>query len=145
MIKEFRDFILKGNMLDLAVGVIIGAAFGKVVTAFTEFLLSVITFPTDSTEIGAVEIKKRAFHVMEKVDGKDVDVTKWKVIDLAPIINAFISLIIVGFALFIVVKLYTAAKKRFEAPAVAAAAATPEDVKLLTEIRDLLKSQQGKA
>ena len=66
-------------------------------------------------------------------------------VDIGPLINSLISLLIVGFALFIVVKAYTTAKKRFEAPAVAAAAATPEDVKLLTEIRDLLKAQQGKS
>lgn len=124
MIKEFRDFILKGNMLDLAVGVIIGASFGKVITEFTGVILKTITSFTPSTEVGAVMIGK---------------------VDIGPLINALISLMIVGFALFLVVKAYTTAKKRFEAPAVAAAAATPEDVKLLAEIRDLLKEQQGKA
>ncbi|MCW1913286.1 large conductance mechanosensitive channel protein MscL [Luteolibacter sp. GHJ8] len=134
MIKEFRDFILKGNMLDLAVGVIIGASFGKVVTSFTELLLSAITFGTGTTEVGAVPVAKKM------IDGKE------KLIDLGPLINSFISLVIVGFALFLVVKAYTTAKKRFEAP-VAPAGPTelPADVKLLAEIRDLLKSQQGKA
>ena len=121
MIKEFRDFILKGNMLDLAVAVIIATAFGKVITEFTGVLLKVITAFTPSTEVGAVYVGK---------------------VDIGPLINSLISLIIVGFALFLVVKAYTTAKKRFEAPA--AAAAAPEDVKLLTEIRDLLKAQQGK-
>lgn len=134
MIKEFRDFILKGNMLDLAVGVIIGAAFGKVVTSFTELLLSAITFGTGTTEVGAVPVAKKM------VDGKE------KLIDLGPLINSFISLVIVGFALFLVVKAYTTAKKRFEAPvAPAGPAELPADVKLLAEIRDLLKNQQGKA
>ena len=134
MIKEFRDFILKGNMLDLAVGVIIGAAFGKVVTSFTELLLSAITFGTGTTEVGAVPVAKKV------IDGKE------KLIDLGPLINSFISLMIVGFALFLVVKAYTTAKKRFEAPVAAAGPAElPADVKLLSEIRDLLKAQQGKA
>jgi large conductance mechanosensitive channel len=134
MIKEFRDFILKGNMLDLAVGVIIGASFGKVVTSFTELLLSAITFGTGTTEVGAVPVAKKM------IDGKE------KLIDLGPLINSFISLVIVGFALFLVVKAYTTAKKRFEAPvAPAGPAELPADVKLLAEIRDLLKSQQGKA
>ena len=124
MLKEFRDFILKGNMLDLAVAVIIAAAFGKVITEFTAVLIKTITAFTPSTEVGAVYVGK---------------------VDIGPLINSLISLLIVGFALFIVVKAYTAAKKRFEAPAIAAAAATPEDVKLLAEIRDLLKAQQGKA
>ena len=123
MVKEFRDFILKGNMLDLAVGVIIGASFGKVVTAFTDILLAVIG----------------------KIGGQpDFSGYKPEGFPVGVFLNAIISLLIVGFALFLVVKAYTTAKKRFEAPAAAASAAPPEDVKLLTEIRDLLKSQQGK-
>jgi large conductance mechanosensitive channel len=130
MFKEFRDFILKGNMLDLAIGVIIGAAFGKVVTAFTELLLSAITFGTGSTEVGAVPVAKRV------VDGTE------KVIDLGPIINSFISLIIVGFALFLVVKAYNTAKKRFDKPAAPTGPPEPTaEEKLLAEIRDLLKSK----
>jgi len=135
MIKEFREFILKGNMLDLAVGVIIGAAFGKVVTAFTELLLSAITFGTGTTEVGAVQILTKK---TVGPDGKEV----LKAIDIGPLINSFISLLLVGFALFLVVKAYTTAKKRFEAPIAAAGPAElPADVKLLTEIRDLLKNK----
>ena len=130
MFKEFRDFILKGNMLDLAVGVIIGAAFGKVVTSFTELLLSAITFGTGSTQVGAVEVAKRM-----------TDDGTVKVIDIGPLVNSLISLMIVGFALFLVVKAYNTAKKRFEKPVEAAAAAVPADVKLLEEIRDLLKAK----
>jgi large conductance mechanosensitive channel len=128
MLKEFRDFILKGNMLDLAIGVIIGAAFGKVVTAFTELLLSAITFGTGSTEVGQIAVAKKL------VGNKEV------AIDLGPLLNSFISLVIVGFALFIIVKAYSTAKKRFEAPAAAAGPAEPPaQEKLLAEIRDLLK------
>lgn len=126
MIKEFRDFILKGNMLDLAVGVIIGAAFGKVITEFTGVLLKTITALAKVKEVGTVMIAG--------------------VVDIGPLINSLISLLLVGFALFLVVKAYTTAKKRFEAPIVAPGPAEiPADVKLLAEIRDLLKSQQGKA
>ncbi|MEK7950617.1 large conductance mechanosensitive channel protein MscL [Luteolibacter soli] len=135
MFKEFREFILKGNMFDLAVGVIIATAFGKVVTAFTELLLSAISFPTDSTQVGAIELAKR---VTKGADGKDVV----KAIDIAPVINSFINLLIVGFALFLVVKAYNTAKKRFEKPAAPAGPEElPADVKLLAEIRDLLKNK----
>jgi large conductance mechanosensitive channel len=123
MFKEFREFILKGNMFDLAVGVIIGAAFGKVVTAFTETLLATITAASGGAkaEVGKVYI--------------------WKV-DVGPFINSIISLLIVGFALFLVVKAYNTAKKRFEKPVAAAGPAElPADTKLLTEIRDLLKNK----
>ena len=135
MFKEFREFILKGNMFDLAGGVIIGAAFGKVVTAFTDLLLGAITFGTGSTEVGAIQVvTKKAVGP----DGKEMI----KAIDIGPLINSFINLIIVGFALFLVVKAYTLAKKRFEAPVAAPGPAElPADVKLLSEIRDLLKNK----
>jgi large conductance mechanosensitive channel len=125
MLKEFRDFILKGNMLDLAVGVIIGAAFGKVITEFTGVLLKTITAIAKVKEVGTVMIAG--------------------LVDIGPLINSLISLLLVGFALFIVVKAYNTAKKRFEAPVVAGPPEVPADVKLLAEIRDLLKEQQGKA
>jgi large conductance mechanosensitive channel len=144
MFKEFREFILKGNMFDLAVGVIIGAAFGKVVTAFTELLLSAITFGTGSTEVGAIQIVKK-FAVgpdgknVIGPDGKEVVI---KAVDIGPLINSLISLLIVGFALFLMVKIYNTAKKRFEKPVAAAGPAElPADTKLLTEIRDLLKNK----
>jgi large conductance mechanosensitive channel len=123
MFKEFREFILKGNMFDLAVGVIIGAAFGKVVTAFTELLLSSITAASGGTkaEVGKVYVGA---------------------VDIGPFINSIINLLIVGFALFLVVKAYNTAKKRFEAPVAAAGPPeVPADVKLLSEIRDLLKNK----
>lgn len=121
MFKEFREFILKGNMLDLAVGVIIGAAFGKVITEFTGVLLKTITAIAKVKEVGAVMIGA---------------------VDIGPLINSLISLLLVGFALFIVVKAYNTAKKRFEAPVAAAGPPeVPADVKLLSEIRDLLKDK----
>jgi large conductance mechanosensitive channel len=121
MIKEFRDFILKGNMIDLAVGVIIGAAFGKVITEFTGVLLKTITAFAKVEEVGSVMIGA---------------------VDIGPLINSMISLLLVGFALFIVVKAYTTAKARFEKPAAPAGPPEPSaEEKLLGEIRDLLKSK----
>ncbi len=110
-------------MLELAVAVIIGGAFGKVVTAFTDILLAVI---------GRM--------------GGQPDFSQFKPYDIpvGVFLNSIISLLIVGLALFIVVKAYNSAKKRFEAPVEAAGpAAVPADVKLLAEIRDLLKAQAG--
>jgi large conductance mechanosensitive channel len=121
MLKEFREFILKGNMLELAIGVIIGASFGNVVKAFTDVLLGVIGYYW-----------------------KQPDFSQFKPagIPIGVFLNSIISLLIVGFALFIVVKAYTLAKKRFEAPAAPQGPAElPADVKLLAEIRDLLKNK----
>jgi large conductance mechanosensitive channel len=121
MIKEFRDFILKGNMIDLAVGVIIGAAFGKVITEFTGVLLKTITAIAKVKEVGTVMVGA---------------------VDVGPLINSLISLLLVGFALFMVVKAYNTAKSRFDKPAAPAAPPEPTaEEKLLTEIRDLLKSK----
>ena len=125
MFKEFKDFILKGNMLELAVAVIIAGAFGKVVTAFTDILLAAIG------KLG---------HLPDFSSYKPQD------FPVGIFLNSIISLLIVGFALFLVVKAYNTAKKRFEAPVVAPGPPEiPADVKLLAEIRDLLKAQQGKA
>lgn len=122
MFKEFRDFILKGNMLDLAIGVIIGAAFGKVVTEFTGVILAIIAKATGNTEVKGIAVGGIA---------------------LDPLLNSLISLVIVGFALFLIVKAYNAAKRLTEKPAPKeeVAATVPADVQLLSEIRDLLKSK----
>ena len=122
MFKEFRDFILKGNMLDLAIGVIIGAAFGKVVTEFTGVVLAIIAKATGKPEVKGIEVSGIA---------------------LDPLLNSIISLIIVGFALFLIVKAYNTAKRLTEKPAPKSevAATVPADVQLLTEIRDLLKNK----
>jgi large conductance mechanosensitive channel len=122
MFKEFRDFILKGNMLDLAIGVIIGAAFGKVVTEFTGVILAIVAKATGNTEVKGIAINGIA---------------------LDALLNSIISLIIVGFALFLVVKAYNTAKRLTEKPAPKeeVAATVPADVQLLSEIRDLLKNK----
>lgn len=121
MFKEFREFILKGNMLDLAVAVIIAGAFGKVVTAFTDILLAAIGAWGHLPDFSGY-----------KPQGFPVGV----------FLNSIISLIIVGFSLFLIVKAYNTAKKRFEKPAAPEGPAElPADVKLLAEIRDLLKNK----
>jgi len=120
MFKEFRDFILKGNMLDLAIGVILGASFGNVVKSFTDILLGIIG----------------------KVGGQpDFSQFKPEGVPVGVFLNSIISLLIVGFALFLIVKAYNTARKRFEKPVTPVVAEPPADVKLLTEIRDLLKNK----
>ena len=122
MFKEFRDFILKGNMLDLAIGVIIGAAFGKVVTEFTGVVLAIIAKATGNTEVKGIAVGGIA---------------------LDPLLNSLISLVIVGFALFMIVKAYNTAKRMTEKPVPKeeVVATVPADVQLLSEIRDLLKNK----
>ena len=116
----FKDFILRGNVVDLAVGVIIGAAFGGIVDSVTKDIITPI--------IGAI--------------GGTPDFTAWKVgsIGIGAFINAVISFVIkAAVVYFVIVKPFTAMMARINPPpAPGAPAPVPADVKLLTEIRDLL-------
>ncbi len=111
-------------MFDLAVGVIIGAAFGKVVSAFTELLLGAVTYFVGSATVGSLPI------------GPKND--KGAQIDVGPLISGMVNLLIVGFALFLFVKAVNKLRRKEEAAPTAPVAPPVQEV-LLTEIRDLLK------
>jgi len=121
MLKEFREFIIKGNPIDLAVGVIIGAAFGGFVTAVTK---------------GIVE------PVINALGGKpDVSLKLW-IFDAGMVINSLISLLITGLILFFIfVKPMNKLKAMMAKEEAAAPPAPGAEEKLLTEIRDLLKQK----
>ena len=115
-LKEFRDFAIKGNMLDLAVGVIIGAAFGKIVSS----LVSDVLMPTVGLLLGNINFSTLSFTL-----GKST-------IAYGLFLQAVVDFIIVAFCIFLMIKQINRFRKK-EAPAV------PADIQLLTEIRDLLK------
>ena len=131
MISEFREFAMRGNVIDLAVGVVIGAAFGKIVTA----LVDKVIMPPLGLLIGGVDFAKLGIVLKEAtVDaaGKEVPAV---VLAYGEFINAVVQFVIVAFAIFLVVKAINRLhKKPAEAPA-----ATPEDILLLREIRDALR------
>lgn len=129
MMSEFKAFAMRGNVMDLAVGVVIGAAFGKIVTS----LVDQIIMPPIGLLIGGVDFS--AYKWTLKAAGAD---GKGEVaIQFGAFMNTIIQFLIVALAIFLVVKLMnTLAKKEEAAPAAPAA-----DVVLLTEIRDLLKSK----
>ncbi|MBW8852110.1 MAG: large-conductance mechanosensitive channel protein MscL [Xanthomonadales bacterium] len=132
MMSEFKEFAMKGNVVDLAVGVVIGGAFGKIVDA----LVAKIIMPPIGLLIGGVDFSKIAITLKEaSVDaaGKEVPAV---VLGIGDFLNVLIQFIILAFAIFIVVKSINRMRKP-EAPP--APAATPEDVVLLREIRDLMK------
>ncbi len=138
MLKEFKEFALKGNVLDLAVGVVIGAAFGKIVDSLVKDIImpviGVLTGGVDFTNMFAV-IKQGTTagpYVSVEAAAKAGAVT-W---NYGIFINTIITFIIVAFAIFMLVKAYNNAKKA-EPPAPPAPPA--EDVLLLREIRDSLK------
>jgi large conductance mechanosensitive channel len=138
MFKEFREFALKGNVLDMAVGVIIGAAFGKIVDS----LVKDIIMPPIGLMMGGVDfanlfvvIKQGATagpYATVEVAQKAGAVT----LNYGVFINTILTFVIVAFAIFMLLKAYNKAKTTEPPPA---APATPEDVLLLRDIRDALK------
>ncbi|HJQ58778.1 MAG TPA: large conductance mechanosensitive channel protein MscL [Vineibacter sp.] len=139
MLKEFREFAMKGNVVDLAIGVIIGAAFGKIVESLVgDIIMPIIgMFGTvDFSNLYAV-LKGTAAPGAGLVDAKKTGV----VLAYGNFITIAINFAIIAFALFLVVKAINRMKQTQEkAPAAPAAPAPPtKDQELLTEIRDLLK------
>ena len=139
ILKEFREFAVKGNVVDLAVGVIIGVAFGKIVNS----LVADVIMPPIGLLLGGIDFS--SFAIMLKpaseVAGKAVPAVLLK---YGVFINAVIEFVIVACAVFLLVKAINAAKR--EQPAAPGAPAVPpapprEEV-LLTEIRDLLRAQR---
>lgn len=140
IIREFREFAMRGNVLDMAVGIIIGGAFGTVVKSMVDDML----MPPIGLAMKGVDFKNLYVPLTDTVqEGAPLDVARGQgvVIAYGSFINAMISFVIVAFALFIIIKAMNTAKKRFEREQAAGVAPVPPDVVLLTEIRDLLKRQ----
>ena len=123
MLKEFKNFAMRGNVVDLAIGVIIGGAFGKIVSSLIE---DVITPLLLKPALEAASLTKLE------------ELTVFGAVKYGNFISAVINFVIIAFVLFMIIKGVNAAKKKEEA-APAAPAAPSADIKLLTEIRDLLK------
>lgn len=129
MIQEFKEFALKGNMVDMAIGIVVGGAFGKVVSSLVgDIITPVIGKLTSGTDFTGMN-----YVLTASPDGKNDLLLKY-----GSFLQSIFDFIIVAFALFMVVKLMNAARKRFEKEQAAAPAAPPDDIRLLTEIRDSL-------
>ncbi len=132
IIKEFREFAMRGNVVDLAVGVIIGAAFGKIVSS----LVADIIMPPLGLLIGGIDFKQFAVTLREAQG--DI------VMHYGVFIQNVFDFLIVAFAIFMAIKLINKLNRKKEEPAAATPAPTKEEV-LLTEIRDLLKEQNNRS
>ena len=131
-IGEFKQFAMRGNVIDLAVGVVIGGAFGKIVTS----LVDQIIMPPIGWLIGGVDFSQWKW----VLSPADVATKKAEVaIQFGAFINTLIQFVIIAFAIFLLVKGINRLTRRQEAAPV-----VPPDVVVLTEIRDLLKSQQNR-
>ena len=119
MLKEFKEFAMKGNIVDLAVAVIIGGAFGKIVTALTQTII----MPLISLVLGKASVQ-------------DMSVTIGNtVFPIGGFLQAIIDFILIAFVLFLIIKLMNKAAKKKEA----APPPTPEEILLLREIRDAVR------
>lgn len=134
IVKEFRDFAIKGNMLDMAVGIIIGAAFGKVVSS----LVNDILMPPLGLLIGGLDFS--AFKATLKAAGVNEagEAISAVTLNYGMFINVIIDFLIVALAIFLVIKAMNRLKKKEEAKPAEPPAPTKQEV-LLGEIRDLLK------
>ena len=135
MLKEFKAFIMKGSLLDLAVAVILAGAFGAVVTSFTND----VVMPPIGLALGGVDFKDLALTLQQaELDGSGAVVKEAVLLRYGAFLQTLINFLIISFVIFLVVKAYNklSAKKEEEA-----APAGPTSEQLLGEIRDLLKKQ----
>jgi len=128
MIKEFKEFAVKGNVVDMAVGIIIGGAFGKIVSSF----VADVIMPPIGLLLGGVDFTKLGI-VLKEAAGKEPAV----VLSYGKFIQNVVDFTIVAFAIFLMVKAINSLKKKEEE----APAEPPKEEVLLTEIRDLLKEK----
>ncbi|HKI58023.1 MAG TPA: large conductance mechanosensitive channel protein MscL [Trueperaceae bacterium] len=143
MLKEFREFVSRGNVLDLAVAVIIGVAFGAITTS----LVNQVIMPVVGVVLGGVDFSNLG--VVLKGAGtyasvKEAVAAGAPVIQYGAFLNTLVNFLIIAWVLFLVVRSVNAMKRRLERPEpVAAAPLVPAEERLLTEIRDLLATPGG--
>jgi large conductance mechanosensitive channel len=131
LLDEFKQFAMRGNVVDLAVGVVIGGAFGKIVTSFVNDVL----MPPLGMLLGGVNFSGLA--VTLKAAEGEVPAVLWK---YGSFVQSIVDFTIIAFAIFLVVKAMNSMQKKQEA-APAALAPPPPEVVLLTEIRDSLRNR----
>lgn len=129
MIQEFKDFAVRGNVIDMAVGVIIGTAFGKIVSSF----VADVVMPPIGVLLGGVDFSDLAITVKQAVGESPAVIVAY-----GKFAQTVIDFLIIAFVIFMVVRTINALKKKAEAAPAAPAEPSREQV-LLTEIRDLLK------
>jgi large conductance mechanosensitive channel len=129
LVNDFKSFIMRGNVLDLAVAVVIGAAFGRIVTSFVNDVL----MPPIGILLGGVDFSDLVLTIQEAT--AEVEAVT---INYGAFIQTLVDFLIIAFAIFMVIKAFEKARKKEEEKP-AAPAEPPAQEKLLAEIRDLLK------
>lgn len=131
IIKEFKTFAIKGNMIDMAVGIIIGAAFGAIVSSLVKDVL----MPPIGLLIGGIDFSSFSL-ILKEAEGNSKAVT----LNYGAFINTIISFLIVAWAIFLVIKAINSLKRKEEEKPAVPPAPSKQEV-LLAEIRDILKSR----
>ena len=131
MMKEFKQFAMRGNVMDMAIGIVIGAAFGKIVSS----LVGDVIMPPIGLLLGGVDFSSLAWTIKEGSEGVEPVLLKYGIF-----INTIIDFIIIALAIFIVVKGINSMKKKEEEKPAAPPAPSKEEV-LLAEIRDELRKK----
>jgi large conductance mechanosensitive channel len=140
MWKEFKAFIMKGNVLELAVAVIIAGAFGAIVKSFT----SDVIMPPIGLALGGVDFSDLAITLQEAVTGADGETVSEAVqIKYGAFIQTVIDFLIIAFVIFMIVRTYNKMTEKDKAEEAPAPPPGPSEKDLLAEIRDLLRQQNG--
>lgn len=137
LLKEFKDFAMKGNVVDMAVGVVIGGAFGKIVSS----LVADIIMPPIGLLLGGVNFTDLKVTLKDAVVTDGVQVAEAVTLNYGNFLQVTLDFLIIAFAIFMVIKAIMSFKKKEEAAPAAPPAPTKDQV-LLEEIRDLLKNKQ---
>ncbi len=137
LVKEFKEFAMRGNVIDMAVGIVIGAAFGKIVSSF----VADIIMPPIGLLLGGVDFSDLKMVLKEGTAATgDAAAVEAVTLNYGQFINTTLDFLIVAFAIFMVIKVMNSMKRK-EEEAPAAPAAPPKQEVLLGEIRDLLKAK----
>lgn len=137
LIKEFKEFAVKGNMIDMAVGIILGTAFNRVV----DVLVKQVVMPPLSMLTGKISYGDRKYVLQEAIPAADgAEAVEEVAIGYGLLIEVFIDFIIIGFTVFLVVKLMNRFRKKAEDPK-DKTVSTPKDIELLTNLTELMQEQ----
>lgn len=137
LLKEFKEFAVKGNMMDMAVGIIIGTAFNRVV----DVLVKQVVMPPLSMLTGRIKYENRKYVLQEGIPATDgTEAVEEVAVGYGLLIEVFIDFLIIGFTVFLVVKLLNRFRKKAEDPK-DKTVSTPKDIELLTNLNELMQEQ----
>lgn len=138
LLKEFKEFAVKGNMIDMAVGIIIGTAFNNVVqTLVKKVLLPPLSYMTDG-----INYEDKKYVLRPAVEGETGDSATEIAIYYGELINVIIDFLVIGFTIFLVVKVMNSLKRKAQDPE-NKVVVTPKDIELLNDLKQLMKEQNA--